>query len=473
MALDARLRKVSLFAGLSDDDLVRICEGVEDLDLAPGEVLFTEGEEGDTAYVIVSGEIEVLKATGRRQTLLALRGPGDVIGEMALLQSEPRIATIRARSPAQLLTIPKSVLDRLFETSPSALHSVFSTLLERLRENSDRLRQTERMAQLGTLTAGIAHELNNPAAGASRAAERLDDALARLTAEMPAAAQLDPETLRAVAERAEQLRRTSLDALARSDEEAAVESWLDSRGVPDGWRIASDLVDAGVSTTALDEISDHLDSDRVAATVLLLAALAAPRELAREIAEGVRRVSEIVGRLKSHAFLDRAPVQDVDVRQGLDDTLMLLAHKLRGIRVIRQYEEGLPLIMAAGAELNQVWTNLIDNAAYELERSAVPDPTIVVRARTDADEVVIEVEDNGPGIPADLRERIFDAFFTTKPPGSGTGQGLNISYQIIVLDHHGELTVESQPGRTTFRVVLPLKAAAAATIAAEEPGDGG
>ncbi|MPZ72507.1 MAG: cyclic nucleotide-binding domain-containing protein, partial [Nitriliruptorales bacterium] len=177
MTVDPRLRRVRLFAELSDDDLVRICKGVEDRTLLPGEVLFSEGEPGDTAYVITAGEIEILKATGRRETLLAIRGSGDVIGELALLQSQPRSATARARTTAKLLTIPKTVLDEVLATSPEALRSLLRILMERLQETHDRLRQSERMAQLGTLTAGVAHELNNPAAAARGAAERLGNAL--------------------------------------------------------------------------------------------------------------------------------------------------------------------------------------------------------------------------------------------------------------------------------------------------------
>lgn len=455
--MDERLRRVELFAELADSDLERICGGVQNRTLAPGEVLFSEGDPADSAYVIAAGEVEIVKALGARETLLSLRGAGDVIGEIGLLLEAPRSATVRARTDVELLTIPCSVLDALLDTSPPALRSMYQVVLARLQDTSDRRRQTERMAQLGTLTAGVAHELNNPAAGAHRAADRLQEALDALAAGIVEAADLDREKIVRIVAQAMREPGPPLDGLARSDAEDGVADWLADQGVPEPWSIAPDLVDAGVGPGELAELVDGLDPASTPVAVELLTRLAAPRRLAREIATGTGRISDIVGSLKSHAYLDRAPMADVDLHRGIDDTLMLLGHKLAGIRVVRDFDPDLPHVTASGGELNQVWTNLVDNAAYELSRSGVTDPTITVSTSCDGDEVVVEVTDNGPGIPPDVADRIFEAFYTTKPPGSGTGQGLNLSYQIIVLDHRGSLTVESVKGRTTFRVILPIR----------------
>ena len=451
---DPRLRNVALFAAMSDEDIERICAGVTDARLAADEVLFSEGDAGDAAYVVVSGEVDIIKSVGRRTTLLAKRTAGDVIGEMSLLQNEPRTATVRSRTDTELLRIPRQVMEAVLASSPTAMRSVLFTLLDRTQETNTRLRSTERMAQLGTLTAGIAHELNNPAAGAGRAAEELGSSVATLldaVADMPGVGDRMRALLGAAAALAP---APPLSAMARSDAEAAVEDWLEARGVTHGWELASALVGAGVSVPNLDELTRGLDADEVVAAVRLLACAAVPRRLAADVADASRRISALVSRLKSHAYLDQMPLQDVDINQGIEDSLALLGHKLRDISIVRDYGD-VPVIPALGSQLNQVWINLLDNAAEALRGQE--GGVVTVRTRVADTDVVAEVEDNGPGIPAEVVDRIFDAFFTTKPPGSGTGLGLNLSYEIVAFDHAGELTVTSQPGRTVFRVALPIQ----------------
>ena len=455
-----RLKEVGLFTDLSDEDLGRICADVREVRLEPGEVLFEEDDPGDHAYVVTSGEVEVVKATEGREALVAVRGSGSVIGEMALLQEAPRIATVRARTATELLSISKATFDQLLESSPSAARAMFRTLLVRMREISDRLRQSERMAQLGTLTAGVAHELNNPAAAVRRAAQRLREELDSYTALAVEAPAGDDGAAR---QRALALALDGMgapddmDALARSDAETAVEEWLDKRGVEDPWQLAPELVDAGVDVVHLEQLGTDLEGAVLSDAARFLVASRAVRGLVDEVGEGARRLSDIVRALKGYAFLDQAPVQDVDVVQGLEDTLVLLAHKTGNVRVQREFAPDLPKITAYGSELNQVWTNLIDNACDAVAEADDRTPTITLRAYPEGADVVVEIEDNGPGIPDDIRPQIFDAFFTTKPPGQGTGLGLQISYRIVTLDHRGELTVDSEPGRTTFRVVLPVR----------------
>lgn len=442
-----RFRQVPLFAELSDDDLGRICAETTEVRLAPGEVLFREGDSGDQAFVVASGQVEILKATDSRDALVALRSDGDVIGEMALLDDIPRSATVRARTDTELLAIPRAALDDLLMTSPSAARAVFGPLTRRVRETNDRLRHQQRMVQLGVMTAGIAHELNNPSAAVQRAAGQLAEQAGRLVSTAgrgSSGAVL--ELLETLAERTPRVR----GALEVSDEEAAVEDWLDEHGVADDGELAPELVAAGVGVDDLELLGEGKDLDDA---VRLVAVAASLRLLAGEVARGSRRLSEIVDALRSFAFLDRAPVQEVDVVHGLEDTLLLLGHAITGIRIVREFAAELPVITAMGGELNQVWTNLLSNACDAL--AATPDPTLTLRAFEEDGGVVVEVEDNGPGIPPELQERVFDAFFTTKPPGQGTGLGLQISYRIVVLEHGGDLTLSSEPGRTTFRVSLP------------------
>ena len=443
-----RFRQVALFAELSDDDLGRICSEASDVSLAPGDVLFHEGDPGDRAFLISSGELEILKTTERREVLLAVRTAGDVVGEMALLDEQPRAATVRARADAELVSIPKSALEDLLATSPSAARSIFGPLSRRVRETHDRVRHQERMLMLGVMTAGVAHELNNPAAAAQRAAEQLSRQVAELAS--LAAGGTGPDVADLLAERS-QRDRVARTPLETSDAEGVVEDWLAAHGVEDGWQLAPTLVQVGVGEPELDRL---LDGGDLSTAVRLLVRAVAVRESAAEVAEASRRVSEIVRAMRSYAYLDRAEVQEVDVLTGIEDTLVLLAQATQGISVVREYDADLPRVTALGGELNQVWTNLVHNACDALH--GVADPTLTLRARRADDAVVVEVEDNGLGIPAEVQARMFDAFFTTKPPGQGTGLGLQVTYRIVVVEHGGDLTFDSVPGRTTFRVSLRL-----------------
>lgn len=250
---------------------------------------------------------------------------------------------------------------------------------------------------------------------------------------------------------------SSLSALDQADLEDNVEGWLADHEVDRSWELAPGLVDAGLTPDRLSDLSQVLGPSQLAKVIGLIGAAQEQLALVHQIEEGTRRMSAIVKALKSYAYLDQAPVQNVEVTDGLDDTLMLLEHKTKDIEVRREYADDLPRIEALGGELNQVWTNLIDNALYAMAESGTTGGRLIVRATPADSKVVVEVEDNGPGIPEEIRTRIFDSFFTTKPPGSGTGLGLDISRTIVIHHHGGNLTVESQPGRTVFRVELPLR----------------
>jgi len=454
------LQKVPLFAGMPEDDLRQLCEAVIDLPLSPGDDLFAEGDRGDRAYVIQSGEIEILKESGGREVLLAVRKQGEVIGEMAILEEEPRMAGARARTQSLLIAIEKEQLDQLLATSLSASNAMFRNILTRLRDTENMLRQSERMAQLGTLTAGVAHELNNPAAAVARSADQARETMAELNAANRQLAQLSltaeqqaalDDLAESAADQAE--KPPEMDAMARSDREYELEEWLEDQGVEDGWDLAPTLVSLDYDTVRLDELADSFESSDLGTVIRWLNASYSTLTLLAEIGQGAGRISDIVKALKSYSYLDQAPVQAVEVSKGLDDTLLILRSKLKdGISVRRNYDENLPKIQAYGSELNQVWTNIIDNAADALDGKG----EIEIVTRPDGDTVVVEITDSGPGIPADIQDKIFDSFFTTKEPGKGTGLGLDISYRIITDKHRGDLKVESEPGRTTFRVTLPI-----------------
>lgn len=457
------LRQIPLFQSLSEEDLDRIDSTVEIISIAKGQELFHEGDEGNWAFIIKDGVLEIIKESNGREVLLALRDEGTIIGEMALLESLPRTATVRARTDTTLFAIQKDEFDRLLHSSPTAMQSMFQTIQKRLRENQAQLRQSEKMAQLGTLTAGIAHELNNPAAAVKRSAGTLFEAIKKLDVAYENISQFGFEEqqwsiLHKLVEKIYQSSQSppELDALTRSDKEEKIEFWLEDRGIEDAWQIAPNLVNLQFDEKELISLAQDFPVEKMKCVIEWLNATYDVYSLLNELSQGATRISSIVKSLKSYAYLDQAPVQSVDINQGLDDTLTIMQSKLKkGINVKRVYDPDLPQIMGYGSELNQVFTNLIDNAADALADQA--DAQLIIRTRKEANWVFVEIEDNGPGIPKEALPNIFDAFFTTKPPGKGTGLGLNISYNIVVQKHRGDIKITSMPGKTCFEVILPIE----------------
>jgi signal transduction histidine kinase len=322
------------------------------------------------------------------------------------------------------------------------------------------LRQSERLATLGRLSAGMAHELNNPAAVARQGAEHLRSSISRLeraqsglgaaglsSTQQDRIAQLEQEA----EERAK--KPSSLDPIARSDLEQEVEDWLERCGIEDPWEHAPTLVTMGLCVAELDDLAKSFDPSVTPVVIDYFSSKFTAYTLLEEIGHGARRISEIVKALKGYSYMDQAPIQSVDVREGLNDTLVMLSSRLReGIKVDLDYAEDLPRIPGYGSELNQVWTNLIDNAISAMGGKGV----LEMKAYRDDSWVVVEVADTGTGIPIDAQEKVFDPFYTTKAPGEGTGLGLNISHGIVVEKHRGEISVESKPGATRFTVRLPI-----------------
>ncbi len=458
MNLDA-LRNQLLFAGLSPQDIDWLASKSEEVTVPVGSYLMKEGGSDDALYIVVEGEFEVTKRSGNQDVVLAMRGPGELFGEMSLLDQAPHSASVRAVQPSHLFKVGGDVFRELLTTKPQATLAILRTVTSRLRNTEAMLRQNEKMAALGTLSAGLAHELNNPAAAAKRSAAQLRDTLVewqRAAAELTAQA-LDARQKDAINSlRAEMSTRattpTPLDPLTRSDRESEVQTWLEDRRIDRAWELAPTLVAFDWEASALVTLGETF-GDKVGVVAQWLGVGYSVYALLDEVSASAERISEIVKAVKSYSYLDQAPIQEVDLHEGLDNTLVILRHKLKnGVHVTRDYTPDLPHIEAHGSELNQVWTNIIDNAIDAMQGKG----ELTLRTYRKDECIVVEITDNGPGIPQEIKERIFEPFFTTKPPGIGTGLGLHISYNIVE-KHKGTISVESKPGATTFRVSLPLR----------------
>ena len=447
------LGRIPLFAGLSEDDRRWVAETGRELWLDAGEALFQEGETDVAFFVLLAGELRVTKRVGTEETTLATHAPSAFTGEVPLLTGTPYIATLRATMPSRVLRIDPEPFHQMLAICPAIATTVLRAVAERVQLVGATLQQHEKLAALGKLAAGLAHELNNPAAAARRAAEQLHRAVASLdTLAIDLARwRLSDEQLGFVAG-LRPVGVSALDPLTRSDREDALAAWLDAHGVAGGWELAPTFVGAGLDETRLDAVVQGLPPAALPAALAWVAATLTVTELSAEVGQATSRISDLVGAVKRYSYMDQAPKQRVDLREGLESTLTMLGHALTGIVIEREYDPTLPQIAAFGGELNQVWTNLIDNAVDAMTGTG----RLTVRTVRDGPRVLVEIVDSGPGIPPEVRSRIFEPFFTTKDVGEGTGLGLDISRRIIVERHHGEIAVESELGETRFRIWLPI-----------------
>ena len=454
------LRPLPLFDGLGEDQLTELLAGGAEVAIVPGEVLFREGEHADSWWVLVEGSLELVKVIGREETVVAhMDVPGRWAGGFRAWDDQGvYLATGRGVEPGRVLCVPAEVLrtlsDKWFPFGGHLIEGVYRTA----RTIESTARQRGALLTLGTLAAGLAHEINNPAAAATRAADALGEtcdallaSLGRLAHEEISAAQFSAlDSLRLEVGPVP----TVPDPLALADREQELSMWMARHGVEEEWTVAPPLAAAGVDVAWCERVAAVVDGSALQPALRWAASTFAATTLLGEVRESTRRISELVGAVRSYSQMDRASQQRIHVTDGIESTLVMLGHKLRdGVTVVRDYGDDVPMIDAYAGELNQVWTNLVDNAVDAMDGAG----TLRISTRLDGDSVVVEVGDSGAGMTPQVAARAFEAFYTTKDVDAGTGLGLDIARRIVVERHHGEITIDSSPGDTVLRVRLPVE----------------
>jgi signal transduction histidine kinase len=458
------LRSLFLFEKLSDDQLSWLCREGHVITLEPG-VVYHQGDPATCFYVLIEGAVVLSQRVGADDVEVNRTDqPGVYAGAWQAYMGEraPKTYnnTLRAIAPSRFFELDADTFGQMMhDWFPMALH-LLEGLFFGIRNTQAVVGQRERLLALGSLSAGLTHELNNPAAAAVRATASLRERVAGMRHKLALIAKgpYDRATLETLIHLQEEsvervAKAPTLTPLEASDREDELGDWFGTHGIAGGWELAPTFVQAGLDVAWLDQVAGAVDSSTLEGAIRWLNYTVETEMLMNEIEDATERISTLVGAARQYSQMDRAAYRVIDVHELLDSTLLMLSRKIGDrITVVREYDRSLPSVPAYAAELNQVWTNLIDNAVAAMEGEG----TLTIRTARDNDFLLVEICDTGPGVPLEIRERIFEPFFTTKPVGEGTGLGLDISWRIVVNKHHGDLRVESQPGDTRFQVRLPL-----------------
>jgi signal transduction histidine kinase len=449
---------VPLFAQLDDSQRACFSTGTE-IRVKAGETLIRDGDPADFFYVMLEGELRVTKYYGDQEIFLGEVVPGEFFAEIEILLDVPNWALIRAVADSRLFCLPRAGFWDLLRCSPPVAREIMRTLATRLRNLESYSQEREKLIQLGAMAAGLAHELNNPATAARCAAADLRQSVEKVqeyACELNESLSAEQwQQLVAISQEAVRCSASQpkLNPLEQSDREEAIECWLDAQNIAEAWELAPALVNARVDQEELEALKRTVPAQDLEKAVHWLTANVTTRDLIKSITHSTERISELVRAVKSYSFMDQAPWQEIDVHEGIENTLIILGHKLKNVTVTRDFDRTLPRLCAYGGELNQVWTNLIDNAIYAVGGKG----RIDVRTRRAGEFFLVEIADNGGGIPPEAQPHIFFVpFFTTKG-GSGTGLGLVISHRIITERHHGKIDFSTGPNGTQFNVRLPFE----------------
>jgi signal transduction histidine kinase len=456
--LAAQLKEIPVFSGLSLEDLSWLASRMEVMHYHAGDLIAEEGSPADRLIVVLEGEIfgrhEHSVEDGRTFTASA----GTVTGMLPYSRLTHLPLSTRAAKPSTLALLHVSHFPEMLEHLPALGPKLVAVMADRIRETTRNDQQREKLVALGKLSAGLAHELNNPASAVRNAAVNLQQSVRALRT---VGLQLDKRGLaqedRVFLAKLEcnwslEHPSAALDSLERIDREEEIGDWLAARHIKDARQLAAGLVDAGCDFVTLRQLAERFEPDTLAEVITRLTVSFSVNRLVEQIDSGTSRMTDLVRAIKQYSYMDQGPQQEIDIHEGLENTLIMLHYRLKhGINVMREYDRSIPRICAHGSELNQVWTNLVDNAIDAMDGRG----ELLVRTEAEFSDALVEIRDSGPGIPPEIRDRIFDPFFTTKPVGEGTGLGLDTVYR-IVQKHHGQIRVDSTSGRTSFQVRLPF-----------------
>ncbi|WP_420455882.1 sensor histidine kinase [Rubrivirga sp.] len=459
MITAADLRTIDVFSDQPEDDLAWLASVADEQRISTGAVPFQRGDPADTMFAVIEGGFQIFTIQGETRTLFGTIRAGEISGLLPFSRMETFAGEGVAISDGRIARVHRDHFPEMLSRMPEVGQRLVARMTDRVRESSKNDVQREKMMSLGKLSAGLAHELNNPAAAIRRSVadlrERLDQMptlVTRLTGHG-----LTPDQVEAA--RGALMTCTAptpgtLSTVERSEREDDLADWLDVHDVPHAYVVAEILAEEGVTPKALTHLAEHVDEAALSDVILWIEKGLASNRLLAEIERAAGRISDLVASVKGYTHRDQAPDrQRTDLHEGLDQTLTMLGHsvKVKSARVVRDYGTDVPPVSAFPGEINQVWTNLLDNAL-----DAIGDGGEVrIGTRAEGAVVCVTIADDGPGIPADVQERIFEPFYTTKEPGKGTGLGLDIARR-IVMQHQGRLSVESEPGRTVFEVCLPI-----------------
>ena len=457
MATNSELLQVPAFAELPEDQIEWFLNHSEELHLQPGEAYIVQGAPADAMFVLLEGQVHARGELGGQSIVFTFEA-GEVGGRLPFSRMKQFTFSARAATETRVLRFPATEFPDLVQHMPELASRLVGVMSDRIREATRIEQQQDRLASLGKLSAGLAHELNNPASAAKRATSQLRDTLKRIkeSSHQLGARELTPEQKSKIdkfeAFLMQQSGNAPLSGLAASRREDEIDTMLRSHGHGDQWQLAADLARRNVDSRELEQLFVSMDAETARAALMRIAASLEVWSLLDQIESSTTRISDLVRAIKEYTFMDQSPVQNVDIVKSLENTLTILNYKLKhGVTVERDYGTVPLLVNSFGSDLNQVWTNIIDNAIDAMKGKG----KLRLRTYSEDNFVIVEIVDNGPGIPEDIQARIFEPFFTTKKVGEGTGLGLD-TVQRIVKKHKGTITVDSKPGQTCFQIWLPL-----------------